>query len=166
MTTVEQVQRSDMPAGLVERLELIDRQFAELRDRRPLLPAATTPPELVDAARSLDAELRRHHGTRVAGSIERWRRSLIDAALAGSLVEPATADQLRTNARHLEDAVEPGQEELMSSYHRFGALLRNVDYTTPERRASLVASTVRRKRRSAQEFGLELELTDEEWLVL
>ncbi len=157
--------RASLPAEFVAVLEQHDAEKARSYGRKPVLPADETPQVLVDAAvefdRLLGVEIAK--GERGAEVLNLYMRRYIDAALRRELVEPATKlgepiDLHGTGFRGLRD--------LHEAYAYFVALLDGRDNSPEPQKASYRKLMVIRRKHFAEEFRVDLDLTDEEWWEL
>lgn len=158
-------ERSSLPAEFMALLEQQDAEKARTYGRKPVLPAVETPQVLVDAAMDLDhwLGLEMANGERAAEVVNTFMRARIDAVLRREVVEPMAGiaepnDLHGTGFHHLDD--------LHEAYAYFVALLDARDNSSESRMAWFRRSMVMRRKLLAERFGVELDLTDEQWWEL
>lgn len=162
--------RSDLPRKFVELIDQQNKEFAEREHILPLLPAEVTPPEIVEAAKALDASIKKHLAERsiAAEWLEQHLRPLIDSALAGTLTETVdSAPPDRLCPGYTNDIGINQRQDLRDARHNFSRYITGSDELRPEdyeglRRIALKA----RKFSAANHWDLDLDLTDEEWWAI
>lgn len=165
--------RSELPQEFVA---FVDRQNAQIEagftQQKPVLPADTTPPELIEAAKVLDSLLQRYvaEESLAARFIEREYRPFIADVLAENITEPVD-ENWRQNAGlspiRWGDTDLYLKKDLESAWYRFERLLCGV--VTPEEsyQASVTRGVLRiRQNLARKKYGLDLDLTDDEWMLL
>ncbi len=129
-------------------------------NKKPVLPAEATPQVLVDAAEEFDALLAKHgaEGSTGAAMLELFIRRHIDAVLRREVVEPVNIKTpIGFRGTDVKDI-----NELSSMYAYFRSLMRGDDNTRPKYLEFAKRHTIRQRRHMAAEFGVELNLTDDE----
>ena len=156
--------RSELPAEFVAVLDKHDDARAKSYGRAPILPADETPEELVEMARELAELIDRHlaEGSSAADEINNAYRIHVDAVLRREVREPL----LQTPRVRLIGTDRKRVPHLTARYATFASFLRGDDNSTPRQMERFREHTVWRRKHFAAEFGVELELTDEEWFEL
>ncbi len=157
--------RASLPAEFVVVLEQHDAEKARSYGRKPVLPAEETPQVLIDAAVEFDRLLGEEiaNGERAAEVVNMFMRPRIDAVLRREIVEPlpgiAEPIDLHGTGFHL-------LRDLHEAYAYFVALLDARDNSPESQKAFHRKMMVMRRKHFAEEFGVDLDLTDEEWWEL
>ena len=159
--------RSDLPAAFVQWVDRQNRELESYVEPGPVLPAASTPQEIVDAAVALDEAIARHRddGSVAAGLLEEKIRHLIDGAIAREITEPQQPKAMAVRWSDT-DLVDERRSDLSSALATFEHLVYGIDRTTPEALASSKRSELNFRKHIAKRMGVELDLTDEEWWQL
>lgn len=156
--------RSELPADLVANLEVVDLDYANTYGRKPILPADSTPDELVAAAEAVCAAIERHEGTEAATAVHGLLKKHIKASLSRRITKPV--DDL-PSLKYLYDSTNYVElDGLEGSVSTFKNLLSGTDWSSEEDRASIRRDRILRKQIFAGEHELQLELTDDEWFDL
>jgi len=165
--------RSELPPEFVAYLDKMNAEMEEWEPSKPVLPAESTPPELIEAARALNASITRHldDDSLAAQLIEREWRPFIDDVLAEKITEPIDEDWRSIAGRPPirwgdTDLYAKNRKDLETAIVRFETLIIGLDQTTPERVARVKAMVLTARKKVAQNMGVELDLTDEEWWQL
>ena len=165
--------RSELPEKFVAYLDKSNKDFEEYVPEPPIWPSASTPQRLIEAARTLDAEIERHQedGSEAAGYIDMLFRPLINDVLAEKIAEPVDE-----NWRHEQglpivrwgdtDLYEEKRAPLNRAWVDFKVLVEGRDEVTPEKMEGILEVGLSLRKELAKRLGLELELTDEEWWQL
>lgn len=155
--------RSELPVEYVKLLETWDRFHEEDFGRKPILPAATTPELLVQMAKRLDEALKSHSHTRAAPMIEPAVRPSIDACLAGTVTQPM---EVPVHHHVHQDVDLQDHPELSEAFYDFEDRITGKDHSTERAMKRDIRGQLTRRKHWAKEYGLDLSLTDEEWLEL
>ena len=162
--------RSELPADFVAMIDEQNRDFAERKHILPQLPAEVTPPKVVEAAQILDAAIKKHLAQRsiAAEWIENDIREILDSALAGTLTETLPPRTLETwHIGHTNDIDINQRFDLREAFSDFRMYMTGRDELKPEdydglRRLAVKARRIFLKR----DWGIDLDLTDEEWWAI
>ncbi len=155
--------RSELPAEYVELLDTWNLDWKNNFGRKPILPADSTPELLVTMAQRLDDALKAHSNTRAYPSIEPLVRNAVDACLARTLTEPV---ELHLHPRVRQDTDLHENPELSEALEDFLDRVTGKDNSTEDTMRLYTRIQLKRKKSFAEKHGLDLDLTDEEWLQL
>lgn len=159
--------RSMLPSEFVAYIEKQNAELADHTPLKPILPAPSTPQELVDAAQKLDQliETHRNDGSLAAELIDNQFRHLIDAVLARTVTEPVQQTWQPVKWGDT-DLYEPKRKDLERAWGDLVDLATGYDKSSPAamKMARRMALKVRQK--VAKQMGVELDLTDQEWWQL
>ena len=162
--------RSELPADFVAMIDRQNQNFAERKHILPQLPAEVTPPKVVELAQVLDASIKKHLAQRsiAAEWIENDIREILDSALAGTLTETVPPRTLDTWHIGLTNDIDINQRfDLREAYYTFNRYITGNDELKPEDYDRLIRLAVKaRKIYSKRDWGLDLDLTDEEWWAI
>ena len=155
--------RSTLPDEYLDFLADQAERVGKRNGQKPILPAAETPEELVEAARTLERHLDEHlaQGAEAAKMLDFYMRKYINQALARQVTEKVeiyTHGLLETDLRD--------RSELSRAYIDFKSLMGGTDHSNPQMMAIIRKATIAQRKNKAVELGLELDLTDEEWWEL
>ena len=158
--------RSGLPADLVAFLEKTDLERSRRYGRAPILPATSTPDELVVAAGELNDAIARHlaEGSDAARFVDDAFRPHIERVLRREQVE--TVAEVRTHRGLYDTDIVEKRRDLESAMVYFEMLLGGTDNSTEAKMTRFYNDTIRRRRVMAERCGVELDLTDEEWWQL
>ena len=162
--------RSELPADFVAMIDRQNQKFAERKHILPQLPAEVTPPKVVEAAQELDAAIKKHlaEGSIAAEWLENDIREILDSALAGTLTETlSTPRPDRWCAGCVNDIDINQRFDLREALSNFNHYITGTDELKPEdydglRRLAVKARRIFLKR----DWGIDLDLTDEEWWAI
>ena len=162
--------RSELPADFVAMIDEQNRDFAERKHILPQLPAEVTPPKVVEAAQELDASIKKHLAQRsiAAEWLENDIRELLDSALEGTLTETlSTPRPDRWCVGCVNDMNINKRDDLKETLFTFNRYITGKDELKPEDYDRLIRLAVKtRKIYSKRDWGLDLDLTDEEWWAI
>ena len=165
--------RSELPAEFVAYLDRQNAEFENTEPSKPILPAASTPPELIEVAQDLDRLIAHHRadGSSAAELIDDEMRQFIDDVLAEKITEPINEDWRTIQGRRpiqwgSTDRYQKHRKDLNSAKVKFEYLLIGYDHSTPSSVASVRCTALIFRKEVARRLGIELELTDEEWWQL
>ena len=158
--------RSELPADYVELLEIWDGHWEADYGRAAILPADKTPELLVTMAKRLDKALTTYSHTAAASMIEPIYRECIDATLARKTTQPVSKERLHLHPHIYQGVDLQDHPELMYAFMEFEDRIKGENHADSDSMERYRSATIRRKRLKAQDFGLDLDLTDEEWLQL
>ena len=166
--------RSELPAEFVAYLDKQNKDFEEYEPAGPILPAESTPPELIEVAQDLDRLIAHHRadGSSAAELIDDEMRQFIDDVLAEKITEPIKEDWRMIQGRRPinwednSDLYIEKRKALNAAAVKFEYLLIGYDNSTPEEvaRTRELGLTVRKE--IARRRGIDLDLTDEQWWQL
>ena len=166
--------RSELPEKFVEYIIKQNREFEEYEPEGAVLPAESTPAELIEAAQTLDRLIAFHRvdGSTAAELIEEDMRPFIDAAIAEKITEPIDENWWGTrrprpvNWEDHTDRYEDNRKDLNAATVAFKYMLIGDDDSTPKRVEQLRNTALMVRKELARRLDIELDLTDEEWWQL
>ena len=166
--------RSELPDKFVDYIIKQNKDLEEYEPRGPVLPAASTPPELIEAARVLDDAITRHSadGSSAAPLIDKQMRQLINDVLDKKITKPINENQLEARGQSSyvwedrTDRYEKERRDLNSATVTFQYLLIGHDNSTPAAIARTRKMALSIRKELARRWGVDLDLTDEQWWQL
>ena len=166
--------RSELPEKFVEYIIKQNKELDEYAPAGPVLPAESTPLELIEAAQDLDRLISYHRadGSTAAELIEDEMRQFIDAVLAGKITEPIDENWRQVQGRRpinwedSTDRYEKHREDLNYAKVGFEYLLIGHDRSTPEEIERTRETCLSVRKELARRWDIELDLTDEQWWQL
>ena len=166
--------RSELPEKFVEYIIKQNKELDEYAPAGPVLPAESTPLELIEAAQDLDRLISYHRadGSTAAELIEDEMRQFIDAVLAGKITEPIDENWRQVQGRrpiNWEDHTDlyaDDRKDLNSATVAFEYMLIGHDDSTPREIARVRNVGLMVRKELARRWDIELDLTDEQWWQL
>ncbi len=155
--------RSTLPADLVRTFEQFDREFESDYGRKPVLPAAETPAELVEVAEKLRRIFELNPDGDGSVYIQTQMGELIDRVLRREVREPVVQPP---STRHLLEFMDAKDHGLEAAVATFTNLVTGTDWSTEAKKRFVRDDHILRKKLMAESAGLSLELTDDEWFAL
>lgn len=155
--------RSTLPPEYLDFLAYQAENVGRRNGQKPILPAAETPEELVDAARVFERHLDEHlaQGAQAAKELDFYCRRYINKALNRQVTEP---EEVYTHG--LSETDLQGRKQLNRAFVDFSDLIEGVDHSRPGMMAIVRQATIAQRKKKAAELDLQLDLTDEEWWQL